>query len=95
MPSFKSTGINFDQNWPKIKLFLPKIFERWWLRPHTSEIAPQPLRILCFELDAEHAMRLALSELEPRFQKLLKRNGNKCLIKLLCFLLLYRSCSCR
>ena len=30
-------------------------------------------------------MRLALSDVEPRLQKLLKRNGNKCLIKLLLF----------
>ena len=34
-------------------------------------------------------MRLALSEVEPRFQKLLKRNGNKCLIKLLFFLMFF------
>ena len=85
MPSFKSTGINFDQNRPKIKLFLQKIFERWELRPHTPEIAPEPLRISSYELDAEHAMRLALSDVEPRFQKLLKRNGNECLRKLLFF----------
>ena len=89
MPSFKSTEINFDQNRPKIKLFLQKNFERWGLLPHTPEIAPQPLRISCYELDAEHAipMRLAFSDVEPPFQKLLKRNGNKCLIKLLFFCL--------
>ena len=81
MPSFKSTGINFDQNRPKIKLFLQKIFKRWGLSSHTPEIAPQPLRISCNEFDAKHAIRLALSDVEPQFQKLLKRNGNKCLMK--------------
>ena len=81
MPIFNSTGNNFDQNRPKTKLFLQKTFERC----HTPETATQPLRISCYKHDAEHAMRLALGDVEPRFQKLLKRNGNKCLIKLLFF----------
>ena len=69
-------------------------------KAHTPEIAPQPLPISCYELDAEHSMRLALSDVEPRFQKLLKRNGNKYLIKLLffwcCFVTIYlgHNCSC-
>ena len=82
MPSFKSN--NFDQNGLKIKLFLQQNFERWG-KTHTPETASQPLRISCYELDAEHPTRLALSDVEPRFQKLLKRNGDKCLIKLLFF----------
>ena len=79
MPSFKS--INFDQNRPKIKLFLQQNFERWGQSPHTSKTAPQPFQISFYELNAEHPMRFASSDVEPRFQKLLKRNGNKCLIK--------------
>ena len=53
MPIFKNTSINFDQNRPKIKLFLQKIFERLGLRPHTPKQTPQPLRISCYELEAE------------------------------------------
>ena len=52
MPSFK--GINFDQNRPKIKLFLQQNFERWRQSlQYTPEAARQPLRISCYELDAE------------------------------------------
>ena len=52
MPSSKS--INFDQNRPKIKLFLQQNFERWrQSSQYTLEIAPKPLRITCYELDAE------------------------------------------
>ena len=52
MPSFIS--INFDQNRPKIKLFLQQNFEHWRQSPqYTPETAPQPLRISCYELDAE------------------------------------------
>ena len=49
MPRFNS--INFYQNWPKIKLFLPKkykMFERWELRPQfpvppvVEGLAPTP-----------------------------------------------------
>ena len=75
MPSFKSTEINFDQNRPKIKLFLQKNLERLELHSHIPEIT----------LILHSHTRLALSDVEPRFQKLLKRNGNKCLIKLLFF----------
>ena len=34
-------------------------------------------------------MRLALSDVESRFQKLLKRNGDKCEIKVLLFCVLF------
>ena len=46
MPRFNS--INFDQNRPKLKLFLPKEYEilkRWGLRTQTPESA---LRIALF-----------------------------------------------
>ena len=51
-----------------------------------------PLLQICgYKPDAEHPMRLMLSKVEPRFQKLLKRNGNKCVIKpaLLCSVFLF------
>ena len=52
MPSFKS--INFDQNTPKIKLFLQQNFGRRRQSPqYTPETDPQPVRISCYELDAE------------------------------------------
>ena len=52
MPSFKS--INFDQDRPKIKLFLQQNFEHWkQSSQYTPETASQPLRIYCYELDAE------------------------------------------
>ena len=51
MPRFNS--INFYQNRPKIKLFLPpkiyKIFERWGLRPQTLVTIP-PFRFLATPL---------------------------------------------
>ena len=58
--------INFDQTRPKIKLFSKKFLS-------AGGSAPQPLQISCYHPDAEHPMPLALSDVEPQFQKLLKR----------------------
>ena len=44
----------------------------------TAQTNPQPLQISCYKPDAKYPMLLALSDVEPRFQKLLKRKVNKC-----------------
>ena len=81
MPRFKS--INFYQNRAKFNLFLQNVFERWGLCPQApvpsaaEALPPDPrnslplMRISTCAPDAQHPMRLALSDVEPPFQKLL------------------------
>ena len=61
----------------KLRYFCKKILSAEGLRPYIPKIPLQPLRISCYEPDAEHPLPLALSDVEPGFQKLLQRNGNK------------------
>ena len=78
MPCFKSN--NFDQNRPKIKLFGKTFLSAGGLAPRPLKQHPNHCGFLATSLMQSHPMRLALSDVEPQFQKMLKRNVNKCCV---------------